>query len=387
MTVELAGQGALGGIRIIEFGEGMAASYAGMLLSDMGAEVVKVEPPGGSAVRRLRASPLWNRGKRSITLDLRQTDCREIARRLLLGADAALLDLLPNEATAFGLDYESLAPSNPRLVYCSLTPFGRARGWEGRHATADIVAAHGGIMAGQGGSEKSPIFVVARIPENAAAILCSIGITTALYVREQTGRGQKVELSLLAAGIAMNSAAHIIAEGITPMYGPKRDQQGGMPVYRHFQCGDGQWLFLACGHQTFWNRTCIVLGLEHLVADQRFENAPWGIPTEHRLALQSAVAEVIRTRPRDEWLRLLEEADVPCAAVESAADFIDHPQVLHNGMIVDVEDPDVGPTRQMGIPVLMGLTPGKIKAPAPRAGQHTEEVLRDLSYVALEERP
>jgi len=152
------------------------------------------------------------------------------------------------------------------------------------------------------------------------------------------------------------------------------------PAYRLYQCQD-EWLFLACGNPTFWNKLCIALNREDLVADSRFADAPWAIvEEEHRDALTNILGDTLRQKPREYWLRLFEAADVPCAPVSRREEFMEDPQVQHNQMIVEIDDPQLGKTRQMGIPVTIVDSPGSIRGPAPQLGEHSQAVLRELGY-------
>jgi len=185
---------------------------------------------------------------------------------------------------------------------------------------------------------------------------------------------------LLAAALTMQSSAFISAESIVPMASNRSIQQGIIPIYRIYQCQD-DWLFLACGNPNFWNKLCIALGRDDLAADPRFEGAPWAVvEEEHRDALTSIMAEILRERPRAYWLQLFAENDVPCAPVSRREEFMEDPQVKQNQIIVEIDDPRVGKTRQMGIPVTLVETPGRIKGPAPRLGEHTSAILGELGY-------
>lgn len=371
---------ALEGLVLVDLSTGIAGPYAAMLLTDMGAECIKVESRTGDPARGLPGFLVWNRGKKSLTLNLEADEGREILYRAVEKADVLIESFSPGQAKLLGLDYESLSGLNPRLIYCAIPLFGESGPLSEKPGNEGVVAALAGIMAGQGGLGQPPVFVTLPLASYGAAFLTAYGAAAALYARETCGAGQKVEVSLLSGALAMQSSAFISAESVTPIDSNQSIQQGVIPIYRIYQCQD-EWLFLACGNPTFWNKLCIALGREDLVADPRFEGAPWAMPeVENRDALTSIIGDILRQKPRDYWLRLFGAADVPCAPVSRREEFMEDPQVRHNQMIVEIDDPRVGKARQMGIPVTLVDNPGRIKGPAPGLGEHTGAVLRELGY-------
>lgn len=368
--------GALDGIRIVELAQGIAGPYAGMLLSDQGAEVIKVEPPEGDRTRSMPAFHLWNRGKKSVVLDLVTPAGQEQARSLAANADVVIADFPPGQGETLSLDYASLARENPRLVYCYMPPYGERGPHIHRPAEDALVAAVAGVTGGQASASGRPVYVTLPVASYGAAMLAAGSVAVALYVRQCCGLGQKVTVSWLAGVLAMQTGSIVATEdGQGRLTALPRSPQGGTPVYRLYEAQDG-WFFLGCGNSTFFHKLCIALERPELVADPRFENAPWGITNlEDREALLSILAPIFREKPRDYWLKLLEEADVPSAPVMTRPEFIDDPQVRYNGMRVEVNDPLLGRTVQMGVPVTLTGTPGRIKGPAPRLGEHTHQVL------------
>jgi len=367
------------GITILELAMGIAGPYAAMLLADQGADVIKVEPPAGDPARGLPGSHVWNRGKRSVLADIESPDGRESVRRLAEGVDVLVADFPPGRAEALGLDYETLTRDNPGLVYCHLPPFGETGPHAHRPADDALVAVVGGVAGGQPSGAGNPVFVVIPVSSYGAALLAAGAIGVALRVRETTGQGQKAVVSWLAGALAMETGSLVGVEGgfLSPLglASLTRQPQGAAPVYRLYRAAD-DWLFIACGNSTFWGKLCIALDMPELVSDPRFENAPWGITNfQDRAALYEIIAPVIAAKPRAHWLQLFEESDVPAAPVQGRADFINDPQVAHNRMRVEIDDPEVGRTVQMGIPIAFSRTPGAICGPAPRLGQHTQEVL------------
>lgn len=372
---------ALDGLKLVDLSTGIGGPYGAMLLAEMGMDCIKVEPRGGDTARDLPGFAVWNRSKRGITVDVETEQGREAIAGLARQADVLIESFSPGQCRKLGLEYDTLSASNPGLIYCANPLWGEKGPFREKPGDEWTVSAFAGIMAGQGGLGQPPVYVTLPLASYGVAFLTAYGAAAALYVRETTGQGQKVEVSLLGGALAMQTAGFMASETIQPVALTRSMQQGGAPVYRLYECQDGQWMMLACGNVNFWNKLCITLDRVDLVADPRFENAPWSIADiDHILALTDIMAETFIQQPRQHWLRLLGEADVPCAPVNRREEFMEDPQVLHNGMMVDVDDPALGRTRQMGIPLGYPEHPGVIKGPAPALGEHTRAVLGELGY-------
>ncbi|UCH87536.1 MAG: CoA transferase [Dehalococcoidia bacterium] len=369
------------GVSVLELASGIAGPYCGMLLADLGADVTKAEPPHGDPARGSPAFHVWNRGKRSVIADAQSEEDRRTIRRLAGGSHVVIADLPPGQGEAVGLDYETLAGENPALVYCHMPPFGDKGPHAGRCSDDALVAAVGGVTGRQPSHSGAPVFVTIPASSYGAAMLAASAIGVALRVQERSGRGQKVTVSWVAGALAMQTGSLVGAQewlsplGLAPLL---HQPQGVVPVYRLYKAQD-DWLFLACGNPTFWAKLCIALDKPELVADPRFENAPWGVVNApDREALYNIIAPILAEKPRSYWLEHFERSDVPAAPVLTRAEFIDDPQVVHNGMRVELDDPTLGHTVQMGIPLKFARTPGSIREAAPLLGQHSEEVLREL---------
>jgi len=379
---------ALHGVRVLDLSQGIAGPYAAMLLAEQGADVIKVEPPSGDQGRCLPGFHVWNRSKRGIVADLEDEAGRQVVQRLISTCDVLVVDFLPGEAEQLGLDYDTLSAAHPGLIYCWLPPYGSAGPEAQRLPSSDLAAALGGLMAGQPGDHQGPVYITLPLASYGAAFLAAGAVATALFVREKSGRGQQIEVSLLAGALAMETGTAVLPHHFSSVRADLvHNSLGPLPAYRLYRASDG-WLFIACGHHMFFNRFCLALGRPELVSDPRFENAPWFIvPQENRDAFVEIVSPIIASRPRDEWLRLLQEHDVPCAPVEERADYIDSDLVRVNDMRLELEDPELGPTVQMGLPLELEGTPGLVKGPAPLLGQHTEEVLAELPQAVPKDRP
>jgi crotonobetainyl-CoA:carnitine CoA-transferase CaiB-like acyl-CoA transferase len=242
-----------------------------------------------------------------------------------------------------------------------------------------VVNAYAGVYGDQGGWQEPPIYVHLPIASYAAAFLAALGIGAALYARQSTGRGQKVDISMLAACLAMQTGSIVVGPRVRSWARDARGQQGANPVYRLYQASD-EWLFIACGNVTFWNKLCLALDRVEWLEDQRFDGAPWNIPLENRDALRDMIAEIMRTKTRAEWLAHLTANDVPCAPVQTREQFAKHPQVLHNGVLTESPDRVLGPMKAIGLPIKFYDTPGAPGNPAPKPGEHTTEVFKELGY-------
>jgi crotonobetainyl-CoA:carnitine CoA-transferase CaiB-like acyl-CoA transferase len=284
-------------------------------------------------------------------------------------------------ARQLGLDYASLSKVHSRLVFCGITPFGENGPLSLKPADDNVVAAFSGTIAAQGGLGQPPVFVFIPLASYATAMLTAYGASLALFVREATGKGQQVHASLLGGTLAMDSGAFLSSPKIVAVPLTRGVQQGAAPAYRLYECADGEWIMIACGNTTFWNKLCLALDRTELLSDARFQGMPWGLlDIDSRLALTEILGGILQQHSRVYWLELLSANDVPCSPVITRQEFMDDPQVKHNGMMVTVRDPYYGDMRQPGIPITLTGNPSAIKCPAPVKGQHTGVILAGFGY-------
>ena len=365
---------ALDRINIVEFDANIGSAYAAMLLAENGARVIKVEARGGSTARGTPHFHVLNRSKRSLALDLDDLAARprQAARpridELLRWADIVITGFTPNRLGEAGLDYDSIRDANPRAIALNVPPLG-SRGPDANFdADDDLVAARAGITGSQWARSGNPVALVFPAASYSAGVLAATAAVAALLARGADGPGQQLEVSLLAGAFSLQTGGVMRHEKMTSLYHGPQDPLGPIPVYRLFEAADGKFLFAACGNSTFWGKFALAIDRADLVSDERFELAPWGIPTAHWQTLKDILEPIFRTKPRDEWLRILREADVPCAPVLTRHEFIDHPQTRALDMRVEIADPALGPTVQMGLPVQLNDTPGEITGHAPTPG-------------------
>jgi len=362
----------LDGIRVVDLTSYIAGSYAAMQLADLGADVVKVESLEGDSFRELPGFFGWNRGKRSIAVNLKTPEGLQIVDTLAARGDVFMENMRPGVAERLGVGWSRLATLNPRLVYCSVTAFGSTGPENERPGFDPIFQALGGVMTLQGFGGP-PQYLRTAPTDYYTAALAAQAILAALFARERTGRGQRVETSLLRGVMAMQA-------GIAVEYPSKPTLIRDNPTYRLYQAGDGAWFFLACGNQSFWVKLCTALGLAPLADDPRF--ASWLLRLENNQVLLPLLEAKFKSEPRAHWLELLAKHDIPAGPVQTVNEFMRHPAVRHHDMVHEYEHPEVGRLRMMGQPLVFAGTPTRDPGPPPTLGEHTDGVLRELGYSA-----
>ena len=361
----------LDGIKVVDCSGYIAGAYAGMMLADLGASVVKVEPLEGEAFRELPGFYAWNRGKRSIALNLKSPDGIAVVEKLVREGDVFLENMRTGAADRLGLGYKRLSEINPRLIYCSVTAFGSTGPYADRPGFDPLLQAMSGMMALQGfGGD--PQYLRIAVNDYYTASLAAQAMVTGLFVRERTGRGQRVETSLLHGSLSFQSGNTVEYEGKPTGFRPS-------PTYRLYEAGDGQWFFLACGNQTFWGKLCKALGIEELADDPRFGS--WLLRNDNAAALMPLLEERFRSRPRSDWLALLAEYDIPAAPVQTLTEFMaNDPAVRHHDLVREYDHPERGRLRMLGQPVLFSDTPTRDPGRPPLLGEHTTTILQELGY-------
>ncbi len=378
---------ALDGIRVLDVTQVMAGPYCAMQLCDMGADVIKVEPPSGDSSRRMAGaagtdSPSFNavnRGKRGIVLDLKTTAARLAFRHLLRTADILVENYRPGVMQAFGLDYASVADEFPRLIYASISGYG-ATGPDAAKGGFDLVAQGvSGIMSVTGDPGGPPVKAGPPVTDLGAGLFATIAILGALHFRERTGRGQHVETSLLEAGVALSvwEATEYFSSGRVPE--PMGSAHRMTAPYQAVRCADG-YITLAAANDRLFTRLCTLLGHPEWAEAPDFRDDTHRV--RNRAALAAHIEAITTTAPRAHWLALFEAHDLPCGPINRYDEVFADPQVLARGIVRQVEHPTLGALRTLGSPLKMSATPAAVDRRAPRLGEHTGEVLREAGCPA-----
>ena len=387
--------GPLTGVRVIELAHIMAGPVCGLMLADMGADVIKVERlPRGDGTRSFvppdiggesAAFMMLNRGKRSIALDLRSPDGVEIVRRLLSDADVVVENFRVGTMEKIGLGWDKLRAENPRLVYCQITGFGRTGPMADKGGFDLIAQGYSGLMSITGeGPGREPVKVGAPVTDITAGILAAYGVVSALFERERTGEGQLVDTSLFEAGITQTywQSAIALASGHSP--GPLGSAHPLSAPYQALRTSDG-WINVGASNQPTWLGLTRALAMPELAEDPRFiDNAG---RMEHLDQLVEVLAGRFEQETTDEWLSRLAAERVPAGPIASVGEMLEHPQTVARNMVVETDHPTAGRVRSLGSAVKMSGTGHRSQSdagssvgtpsPAPLLGQHTREVLGD----------
>ncbi|MEE2675061.1 MAG: CoA transferase [Myxococcota bacterium] len=376
--------GPLDGYRVIDVTQMISGPVATMILGDQGADVIKVEPPGRGDLTRMLGggarpmSPIFatsNRNKRGMVLDLKQLRGIEILKQLVAGADVFVQNFRPGAAERMGIGEEALRAVKPDLVYVSISGFGETGPYAQKRVYDPVIQALSGLADIQGGSGKRPRMLRLIVPDKVTALTAAQAMTAALLVRERTGKGQHVRLAMLDAVI------HFLwPEGMARHTYLGRDVGVSRPTEVRdlvFETKDG---FITAGAvaDVEWHGLARALGHPEWLEDERFKTPAGRV--KHADKRLEMTAEVLATGTSEEWLKILDEHQVPCAPVMRREDLVDHPQVIANELIVEADYPLTGRMQQARPPVRFDATPAEIRRPAPGFGEHNDEVLEELGF-------
>jgi formyl-CoA transferase len=374
--------GALAGIRVLEVAQVMAGPFCAMQLADLGADVIKVEPPGGDPTRQMGARAgldsagfaALNRGKRAIVLDLKSPAGREALVRLAARTDILIENFRPGVMRELGLDYASLAAAHAGLIYASISGYGQS-GPDAHKGGFDLVAQGvSGLMSVTGEPDGPPIKTGVPLTDLGAGLFALTAILAALHHRDRSGRGQFIDTSLVEAGLALSvwEAAEFFGGGITPQ--PLGSAHRFLAPYQAIRCRDG-YITIGAGTDRLFADLCDLLGHPEWPALAEFADASSRVA--HRVALASRIEAITTTNTRAHWLERLESRGIPCGPINSYADAFADPHVRARGMIVEIDHPALGPLATLGSPIKMSDTPPAVGRSVPRLGEHTREVLRE----------
>jgi crotonobetainyl-CoA:carnitine CoA-transferase CaiB-like acyl-CoA transferase len=363
----------------------VSGPYCTQLLSDLGAEVIKVERPGTGDDSRAFGPPFaggestyflsLNRGKKSVVIDLGTEAGRNTARRLARTCDVVVENFRVGYTASVGLDYETLAGDNARLVYCSMTAFGEAGPYRDRAGYDVMVSALGGMMGITGVPNGPPVKTGVALLDVATGLHAATAICAALFERERSGRGQRIELSLLGVQMAtlINAASAFTVGGV--VMGPQGNAHDAIVPYRAFRAADG-YVVIGAANDSMFARLCDVLDLPEVARDPRFATNAGRVA--NRQDLENSITERLAAMTVSEWVERIGAAGVAVAPVNSIRDVFEDPQVAASGQVATFDHPSLGEIKLVGSPIHMSRTPVQDRAAPPTLGQHTEEVLADL---------
>ena len=397
--------GPLAGLRVVDVSTVLAGPYCAMLLGDLGADVIKVEPPEGDSTRGW--GPPWvgpeaadgsrtaayylavNRNKRGLRLDLKAPAGAEILRRLMSDSDILVENFRVGGFARLGFDDEALRTLNPRLVHLAISGYGPTGPAADRPGYDFVIQAASGLMSISGAPDAEggdPTKVGVAISDVLSGMLGAVGVLAALVGRERdggpaAGRGQRVDVSLLGATLAslVNQAQNAFATGVAP--GRLGNAHPNIVPYETFPTSDGS-IAIAVGSERQWPRLCAALGLPGVAADPRF--ATNGDRVERRAELRPILAARFTERPASEWLAELNAAEIPCGPINDILTAFASPEAVALKMTVELEHPAWGLIRQVGIPFQLSETPASIRTPPPTLGQDTDAILAELGYAMAE---
>ena len=375
----------LAGIRVLDLGRHLAGPTCAMWLGDLGADVIKIEDPQHGEDGRASGPPFFhgesafflsaNRNKRSLALDIKDPAGQEIFRRLARTADVVVENFRPGVMDALGIGYAAVAQENPRVIYCSLSGYGADGPEAGRPGLDQIIQGMSGLMSITGFAGGEPVRVGIPIADLLAGLFGAYGVLAALQARERTGRGQVVTTSLLESMVGMlgfQAVRYLNGGGVPPPAGNHHPINAPYGVYR---TRDGYIILGATGEKR-WRQFCKLLGAPEWVDDPRF--ATNGDRFSHREELTRLIEERLQAHTSEEWEQILNEHGIPCGPIYRMDQALEHPQVRHRQMVVELPHPRLGTVRLLGLPVKLSATPGAIRRAPPLLGEHTDEVLREI---------
>lgn len=367
---------ALEGINVLDLSRTVPGPYCTMMLADMGAEVIKIEDPAYQMgmlpdQQKHAAYDYLSRNKRSIALNLKSPEARDVFHRLAAAADVVMEAFRPGVARRLGVDYETVSKLNPRIVYCSLTGFGQDGPYRDLPGHDPNYTSIGGAVGLTGDDQGNPVVIRAALGDIGSALHCVIGILFALMARHNTGTGQYIDISMTDSVLPFLSVS--LLRYFRDGFIPKR----GWPSLsiNVWQTKDGKYVSTGLIEPHFWERFCRALGREDLIPHHRAKG-------EKLQEVHSAIREAFLTRTRDEWFQIMREADTCVSPVLELDELVGDPQLLSRDMFPEYDHPTQGKVRQLGMPIKLSETPAKFRSFAPTPGQDTEEIMRALGYAS-----
>ena len=379
---------ALEGVRVLDLTRALAGPFCTLMLGDYGADVIKIELPGAGDDTRHWGPPFIgeessyflsiNRNKRSLTLNFKEEQAREIFLKLVAQSDVVVENFTPGVMGRLGLEYAAVKQANPNIIYCSISGFGQDGPYQSRPAYDQIMQGISGLMSITGELGGEPQKVGVAVTDIGSGMWAAFAVMSALHHRSQHGEGQYIDISMLDAQIAWLTyqAAYYFAYDRPPQrLGAAHPT---LVPYQAFMCQDGKYLNVAVGSERLWDRFCQAVKREDL--KDRPEFATNGVRVENRATLVPLLQEYFLTRAADDWVADLQQHNVPAGPINDLADVFSDPQVLHREMLLEMNHPTLGAIKQTGLPIKFSLTPGGLDRPPPLLGEHNGQILKDLGY-------
>ena len=379
--------GPLAGITVLDLTRVLSGPYCTMVLADLGARVVKVEHPGKGDDTRHWGPPFIgaesayflsiNRNKESVTLDFKPAEGREVLEKLIAKADVLVENFRPGTLDRAGFGYDAVSKRHPRLIYASISGYGQTGPRREEAGYDAVMQAEGGLMSVTGDPDRPGVRMGVAITDMVAGLYCAQGISAALFARERSGQGQRVDIGMLdtTAALLTYQAGNFFATGNIPQR--KGNQHATIAPYEVFSTVDGE-IVVAVGNDGIWQRFCVAIGLPEMAADPRFAT------NKDRIAnypeMRPPIDRAFRTATNAEWISRLNAAGVANGEVRNIKQMLDDPQLESRNMIETVTHPTVGPTRVIGAPIQLSENPASVRTPPPVLGQHTDAMLREIGY-------
>ncbi len=388
----------LEGIRVLDLGRHLAGPTCAQFLGDLGADVIKIENPERGEDGRAAGPPFFdangpaekgesafflsaNRNKRSVALDIKAPEGKELFRRLADTADVVVENFRPGVMDALGIGYDEVSARNPRIIYCSLSGFGADGPDMNRPGLDNIIQGFSGLMSVTGFPGGEPVRVGIPVADLITGLMGAYGTLAALHARERTGRGQRVQSSLMEALVGMlgfQAVRYLNGDGVPP---PAGNHHPINAPYGAYKTKDG-WMTLGATGPKRWKTFCEVLGAPEWLEDPRFTTN--GGRFAHNAELTELINEKLQAHTSDEWEQILNAHHIPSGPIYNMAQSLNHPQVRHREMVVEMPHPTLGTARLLGLPVKLSETPGAIHRAPPIFAQHTDEVLREIGVTDTE---
>src|SRR2546422_3369039 len=379
----------LDGVRILDLSRVLAGPFCGMLLADLGADVIKIEDTGPGDESRTwpphkdgesAAYLVINRNKRDLTLDLKSPEGAAVLEKLVASADVLIENFRTGTMESFGLGYETLSAINPGLIYCSISAFGRTGPRKDGAGYEALMQAFSGIMSITGEPDGPPVRAGVSFLDLTTGIFSAFGIVNALLYRATTGLGQRVDGSLLETAVTLlnyHAEGYLLTGAVPKALGSSHPS---LSPYRNFRCRDGQWVFIAGANDRFWQRLVPALGLAWMASDPRFASNIERV--RHRKELEAELEQAITQHDREPLLKVLEEAGVPATPVNTVDQVMQDPQTAARQIFERVVHPRLGEIPVVGTPLKFSRMRPGVRTPAPRQGEHTDQVLAEHGYSA-----